>query len=91
MHAKNPISLENEPKHLDPSTLKGFRVTALKARASVLGHNGILWIRGEGCAEQGEEVVDLGTENDNSAGVGPPGLKTTTEQGVSQPTLKLDD
>ena len=64
MHSKNPIALENEPQHLDASKLRGFRATALHARQSILGHNGILWAKGEGCAEQGEEVYDLGVQDE---------------------------
>lgn len=81
MHAKNPIVLEAEPQYLKPHTLRGFRVTALNARESVLGHNGILWVRGEGCVKQGEEVTDLGADN-NDHGAGN-STSTSTMQGKS--------
>lgn len=82
MHSRNHIVLEDEPRYLDPSKLKGFRVTALHARQSILSHNGILWARGEGCAEQGEEVYDLGVQDD--AGTDSPNVSSTvTMEGES--------
>ncbi|KAK5942970.1 hypothetical protein PMZ80_003975 [Knufia obscura] len=85
MHSRNHIVLEDEPRYLDPSKLKGFRVTALHARQSILSHNGILWARGEGCAEQGEEVYDLGVQDD--AGTDSPNVSSTvTMEGSHAPT-----
>lgn len=63
LHHKNRTSLVGEPKVLAPSALNGFRVSARHARESILGFNGILWVRGEGCVEQGEEAFDLGIDN----------------------------
>ena len=65
MHAKNPVPLENEPKYLAVGKLKGFRISASHARDSILGHNSILWGGGDGFAKPGEEVTDLGIQDEN--------------------------
>ncbi|KAI5456813.1 hypothetical protein BGZ63DRAFT_396209 [Mariannaea sp. PMI_226] len=59
MHANNPLYLDNEPKGLLPDKLNGFRVVASQARASILGHNAVLW-KEDGISVQGDEVMDLG-------------------------------
>lgn len=63
-HAQNPVVLENEPKCLDLGRLNVPRITARLARASILGHNKILWAAGSGYARQGEEIQDLGNGAD---------------------------
>ncbi|KFZ17772.1 hypothetical protein V501_01572 [Pseudogymnoascus sp. VKM F-4519 (FW-2642)] len=89
MHAKDPVPLENEPKYLAEGKLKGFRISASHARDSILGHNSILWSRGDGYAESGEEVTDLGIQDENS--LQPSGLtgqdfaRTITPQGQCRP------
>ena len=59
-HAQSPVVLENEPKCLDLGRLNIPKINARLARASILGHNKILWAEGSGFARQGEEVQDLG-------------------------------
>ncbi|OBT75851.1 hypothetical protein VF21_04434 [Pseudogymnoascus sp. 05NY08] len=66
MHAKDPVPLEDEPKYLAEGKLKGFRISASHARDSILGHNSILWTKGDGYAKSGEEVTDLGIQGENS-------------------------
>lgn len=63
MHAKNPVPLDNEPKYLHPDKLKGFRVTAIRARTSILSHNDILWNKSGAYAKQGEEITDLSVQD----------------------------
>ena len=63
-HAQNPVVLENEPKYLDASKLNVPRIKARHARASILGHNKILWAADTGYARRGEEVKDLGNGSD---------------------------
>ncbi|KIX09067.1 uncharacterized protein Z518_00145 [Rhinocladiella mackenziei CBS 650.93] len=67
IHARNPIVLENEPQFIDAKKLTSFKINAVYARESILGHNRILWTRGNGYAKQGEEVTDLGIEGENDA------------------------
>jgi hypothetical protein len=65
MHAKDPVSLENEPKYLDASKLKGIRMHGRRARDSILGHTRILWTKEGYFVKKGEEPTDLGAEEDN--------------------------
>lgn len=88
LHFENRITLEGEPKALASSKLKGFRVSAKHARESILSHNGILWARGEGCVEQGEEVFDLGINNRADPAVVPKG-KLRISCGRTLQTLHL--
>jgi hypothetical protein len=62
MHAQNQLDLDDEPKGLSPGKLSGFRITAARARTSILSMNEILW-KDDGCAIQGQEVQDLGLDN----------------------------
>lgn len=65
MHAKDPISLENEPKYLDASQLKGIHMHGRRARDSILGHTRILWTKDGHCLKEGEETTDLGVEEES--------------------------
>lgn len=48
---------------MDPRSLTGFKSTAIHARESILGHNGILWPNSVGgIPKQGEELTDLGMD-----------------------------
>ncbi|KIW92643.1 uncharacterized protein Z519_06490 [Cladophialophora bantiana CBS 173.52] len=66
IHAKSPVILEGEPKLiLDSKKLMSFRgTTAVHARESILGHNRILWRNGNVLPRPGEEVADLGAEQE---------------------------
>ncbi|KAH8174568.1 hypothetical protein LIA77_05987 [Sarocladium implicatum] len=59
IHSNNQLGLGSEPKGLDPAKLSGFRITAARARSSILSINGILW-KEDGFAAPGDEVTDLG-------------------------------
>ncbi|OQU96863.1 Fungal specific transcription factor domain-containing protein isoform 3 [Cladophialophora immunda] len=65
IHANHPTILENEPKYIDPKKLTSFRTNAVHARESILGHNRILWRNGNALPSQGEEVADLGPEDES--------------------------
>jgi hypothetical protein len=66
IHAKHATVLDNEPKLVDPTKLTSFRINARHARRSILGHNDILWRNGDALTRAGEEVADLGIEEDES-------------------------
>ncbi|KAF5614770.1 uncharacterized protein FTJAE_13605 [Fusarium tjaetaba] len=63
IHTNHPLHLTSEPKSLPPNKLNGFRITASKARASILEHNAVLW-KEDGVSAQGDEVTDLGFGNE---------------------------
>ncbi|RFU31448.1 hypothetical protein B7463_g4870, partial [Scytalidium lignicola] len=63
----NALTLENEPKYLDPKKLTTLKVYATRARESILSHNQILWTNSEGYVKPGEEVTDLGLREANNA------------------------
>lgn len=60
MHSQlqHQLCLDSDPRGLSPEKLRGFRVTAPKARDSMLSMNGILW-KDSGCAAQSDELADF--------------------------------
>ena len=64
MHSKNPTPLENEPKYIDPVKLTRFKFNATNVWKTILGFNRILWANDGGYAKQGEEVTDLGVQEE---------------------------
>ncbi|KIW68212.1 hypothetical protein, variant [Phialophora macrospora] len=64
IHAKHATVLDNEPRLVDPAKLTSFRINARHARQSILGHNDILWRNGDALTKSGEEVGDLGIDED---------------------------
>ncbi|KEF54552.1 uncharacterized protein A1O9_08994 [Exophiala aquamarina CBS 119918] len=64
IHSRAPSFLENEPKYLDASKLKGIRMHSTRARDSILGHTHILWSENGDFLKKGE-VPSLGAEGDS--------------------------
>ncbi|OCT45727.1 hypothetical protein CLCR_01572 [Cladophialophora carrionii] len=64
IHAKHLTILDDEPKLVDPTKLTSFKINARHARRSILGHNDILWRNGDVLPRSGEELGDLGIEED---------------------------
>lgn len=69
MHARNNLSLDDEPRGLSSGKLAGFRIRASRARASILSMNGILWNEDGGYSAEGDEVTELGPD-ETSMGAG---------------------
>lgn len=82
MHAQNSTPLENEPKHIDVVRLMGFRFSASKARKTILGFNSILWSSDGRYATQGEEVMDIGVEEQQALSESSLTRNSTTTSGV---------
>lgn len=61
MHSQNQLGLSGEPKTLGADKLGGFRITASRARSSMLSMNGILW-KEDGCVNQSDELASLEIE-----------------------------
>jgi hypothetical protein len=61
---RHPIILEAEPKDMDPRKLTSFKVNAPHAQASILEFSLILWGKGGGYVNSGEEVqLEVGQES----------------------------
>ena len=43
MHADDPFYIDDEPSRTNPNTLSNCKAPAMRMRASILGHNEILW------------------------------------------------
>lgn len=68
-HTKNTTPLEKQPKHIDSVELTGSKFNALIASTTILGFNRILWSKSGTCAEVGEEITDLGMDDDDESEV----------------------
>ncbi|KAK6371287.1 hypothetical protein LTS17_009018 [Exophiala oligosperma] len=64
VHKKNPVVLEDEPKHIDPRKLTNFRVNAPHAQASILEFNRILRSKNDGYLSPGQ-LETIGIEQDS--------------------------
>jgi hypothetical protein len=66
IHEKHPTALENQPKLIDPAKLTGFRFNASNTSKTILGFNRILWDKTGGFPKSGEEITDLGLDDNGS-------------------------
>ena len=78
-YEKNHITIEDEPKYIDPRKLTSFKVDAPQVRESILGNTQILWTNGGGYAKPGEENADLGIEEDSDFQAVVPAINTEGE------------